>query len=71
MNACVGLNSFNLFYHRIERRGHRLVHQGGLVALDKVGGPAIAAEQLVQFLVRDPSKDRRVCNLVAIEVQDR
>ena len=42
----------------------------GLVALDEVGRPPVAAEQLLQFLVLDAGEDGRVGDLVAVEVQD-
>ena len=43
----------------------------GLVPFDEVGRPAVAAQQLLQFLVRDAGQDGRVGDLVAVEVQDR
>ena len=47
------------------------MHQLGLVTLDEVGRPPVAAEQLLQFLVLDAGQDGRVGNLVAVEMQDR
>ena len=55
----------------IKRGGHRLVHQRGFVPLDEIGRPAIAAQQLLQLLARDAGEDRRVGDLVAVEMQDR
>jgi hypothetical protein len=43
----------------------------GLVALDEVRRPAVAAQQLFQFLAGDAGEDGRVGNLVAVEMQDR
>src|SRR3569833_1465857 len=54
----------------VERRGHRLMHVRGIVAFDKVGRPAVAFEQLLEFVVGDTSQDRRVGDLVAIKVED-
>jgi hypothetical protein len=71
MGAGVLLDFLDLLDRRIERRGHRLVHQIGLVTLDEVGRPAIAAEQLFQFLAGDAGEHSRVGNLVAVEMQDR
>ena len=70
-DAGVLLDLLDLLHRRVERRGHGLVHQLGLVTLDEVGRPAVAAEQLFQFLVRDAGEDGRVGNLVAVQMQDR
>ena len=51
--------------------GHGLMHLCRLVAFDEVGRPAVAAQQLLQFLVRDARQDGRVGDLVAVEMQDR
>jgi len=56
---------------RVERRGHGLMHQLGLVVLNQVGRPPVAVEQLFQFLMLDAGQDDRVGNLVTVEVQDR
>ena len=61
----------NLGDDLVERGGHQLVHRLGIVALDEIGLVAVAAEQLVQFLVADARQHRRVGDLVAVEVQDR
>ena len=71
MDAGVLLDGPDLLHRRVQRRGHRLVHQRGLVALDEIGRPAVAAEQLFQFLVGDAGQDRRVGDLVAVQMQDR
>ena len=65
------LDRLDLLDRRVERRGHGLVHQLRLVALDEIGRPAVAAEQLFQFLMLDAGQDGGVGNLVAVEVQDR
>ena len=44
VNASVLLDLLDLLHRRVERRGHGLVHWPGLVTLDEVGRPAIAAE---------------------------
>src|SRR5450759_3321829 len=41
------------------------------MALDEVGCPPVATKQLLQFLAADAGEDRRVGNLVAVEMQDR
>ena len=42
----------------------------GLVTLDEVGCPPVAAQQLLQFLVGDPRQDGGIGNLVTVEMQD-
>ena len=71
MGAGILLDALDLLHRRVERRSHRLVHRSGLVTLDEDGRPAAAAEQLLQLLARDAGEDRRVGDLVAVEVQDR
>ena len=71
VDAGVLLDLLDLLDRRVERRGHGLVHQLRLVALDEVRRPAVAAEQLLQFLVLDAGEDGRVGDLVAVEMQDR
>ena len=55
----------------VERRGHELVHRLRLVPLDEVGRVAVAAQELLQLLVADAGQDRRVVDLVAVQVEDR
>ena len=47
------------------------MHLFRLIAFHKVGRPAAASEELLQFLMLDAGQDGRVADLVAIEVQDR
>src|SRR5437867_385036 len=54
----------------MERVGSEAASLAGHLG-DKVGGPPVAAEQLFQFLAGDSRKERRVGNLVAVEMQDR
>ena len=51
--------------------GHELMHLFRLVAFHKVGRPAAAAQELLQFLMLDAGQDGRIADLVSIEVQDR
>ncbi len=55
----------------VERGGHRLVHGFRIGALDEVRRPAGAAEERFDLVVADASPDRRVVDLVAVQVQDR
>ena len=50
---------------------HRLVHAVDVRAFDEVRRPAIAAEQIFQFVVRDSRQQGRIVDLVSVEVQDR
>jgi len=50
---------------------HELVHLLGVVAFDELRRPAAATEELVQLLGLYAGQNRRVANLVAIQVQDR
>ena len=59
MDPGILLDFPDLLHGRIERRGHRLVHQLRLVALDEVRRPPVAAEQLLQFLAGDAGQDGR------------
>ena len=65
------LDAFDFLHRHVERRGHGLVHQRRLMSLDVIRRPAVAAQELVQFLRFDPREDGRVGDLVAVEVQDR
>ena len=47
------------------------MHCSRLITLHKVGRPATAADELLQFLMFDARQDSRVADLVAVEVQDR
>ena len=61
----------NLPDRLLERRGHLLVHLRGIAPLDEVRRVAVSDEQRLQLLVADAREDRRVGDLVAVQVQDR
>src|SRR5262245_66260240 len=65
------LNALDILNNRIKRGRHELVHFFRLVALDEIRSVAVAAEQVVQLVVTDPSEHARVRNLVTVEVKDR
>ena len=52
-------------------RRHRLVHGFGIGAFDEVGRPAVAAEQVLHFLVADASQQCGVVDLVSVEMKNR
>ena len=56
---------------RVERGGELLVHDLGVVALDDVDVVPVPGEQRLELLMRYPGRDRRVGDLVPVEVQDR
>ncbi len=70
MDASVLLDLFDPLHHGIEGYGHGLVHQRRFMSLHVVRRPAIAAEELVQFLRLDTREDGRVGNLVAVKMED-
>src|ERR1019366_6942910 len=53
------------------RRRHRLMHAVDVRTFHKIRRPAVTAEQVLQFFVRDPSQQGRVVDLVAVQVKDR
>ena len=71
LDAGVVLDLLDLLHDLIKGCGHGLMHLLRLFSLDEVRRPAVAAEQLVQFLVGDPGEDGRVGDLVAVQMQDR
>ena len=54
-----------------QRCRHRLVHAARIAALDEIRCVAVADEQRLQLLMADAGQERRVIDLVAVEVQDR
>ena len=69
--ARFGLDSLNIANYVIESGGHEFVHFLWLTPLDEMRRIAIAAKEVVEFLVADPSQDAGIGNFVAVEVQDR
>ncbi len=71
VDAGAVLDGADLGEDRVHGRGELLVHQLGVVALHRVRGVPVAAQQRFQLLVRDPGQHGRVGDLVAVQVQDR
>ena len=66
------LDGGDLVERVVQRRGHRLVHLGGVVALDEARlVPVALAAGACSSSSRDAREHRRVGDLVAVEVQDR
>ena len=55
----------------MDRAGHEAMHDGGVLTLDEVRLPAAAAEEVLQLLMGDAGEERGICDLIAVEVQDR
>jgi hypothetical protein len=55
----------------LDRRGHCLMHGVNVGTLHEIRSPAITAEQIFKFLVRDAGEQRWIIDLVPIEMEDR
>ena len=53
------------------KRGHRLMHQFRFVAFSEMRLPAVATQQLFQFLAGNARQKSGIGNLVAVEMQNR
>ncbi len=65
------LDLMDLLDHRVQRHSHRLVHRCGFVPFNDVRSPTATTEELHQFLARNARQNRRIRDLVSIEMQDR
>ena len=66
----VALDPLDVRDDRIHRSRHLLVDVGRVGALDPVRLVAVADEQALQLLARDARHDRRVGDLVAVQMED-
>jgi 1,4-alpha-glucan branching enzyme len=57
--------------HLVQRRRHRAMHRHRIVAFDEVRPVAAPFEQARQLVAADACKQRRVGDLVPVQVQDR
>src|SRR5579864_1018007 len=55
----------------LHRRSHTLMHAVDIGALHKIGSPAVAAEEILNFLVRNARQQGRIVDLIAIQMEDR
>ena len=69
--ARVLLNPPYVLYGTVQFRGHGLVHSFRFLALHIVRRPAVAAQQLVQFLMSNAGQQGGVGYFVAVKMQDR
>ena len=65
------LEGANLADAILQGRGHLLMHQGGVVALDEVRRVSVAGKQALQLVGRNARENRGVGDLVAVQMQDR
>ena len=61
------LNPFDDLVHGLS---HAPVHRHGIIAFHKVGLPAAAMEEVYDFLVAHTRKDRRIGDLIAVQMQN-
>ena len=64
------LDAPNVVNDLFQRRRHQLVHGLRVVALDEMRRVAVAAHQGFELFMRDARENRRIGDLVAVEVQD-
>ena len=65
------LDRLDLLDDGIHGLSHLPVHGHGIVALYEIGFPSAALEEVLNLLTGNTGEDRRVADLVAIQVQDR
>src|SRR5215472_6041755 len=51
--------------------GHCVVHFVDVGTFDEIRGPAVPAEEVFEFLMRDASQQRRIVDLVSVDMEDR
>ena len=67
----IGLDAPDLLDGVVQGGGHEFMHRFRLIALDEVGRPAAAPQELFQLVMLDACQNGRVADLVAVQVQDR
>src|SRR5712671_3810364 len=70
MTSSLVLNGLNFIHYCIQSSSHELMHRLWFVPLDKIRLPAVAREELGEFLVIHPAKQGRICDLVTIEMEN-
>src|ERR1019366_5320069 len=65
------LNRSNFAHDHVQSSGHELMHGFGLVSFDEIRLPAIASEEMSKFLIAHSREQRRIRDLVAVEVENR
>ncbi len=57
--------------HLVQSGGQRLVHHGRIVAVHQIRFVTVPGQQVGQLVIADAGQQRRVRDLVAVQVQDR
>src|ERR1019366_7706513 len=65
------LNRANFLYDRVQSSGHQLMHFFRHVALDEIGFPAVAGEEIGKLLIIHPGKHGWIRDLPAVEMKNR
>ena len=68
---CVVLDIPDFQNDLLQCRCHGLMHRVRIIALNKMRGPAAAFIELFQLVMLDAGQQRRIADLVAIQMQDR
>src|SRR5664280_3040227 len=63
----IALDAADLLHGVVERGGHELMHRCRFIALDEIGRPAAAPQELIELVVLDAGEHGRVADLVAVE----
>src|SRR6516165_5540122 len=66
----IRFDALNFVDDLIQGGGHELVHLFRLMPLNEIRRVAIASEQLIQLFMANAGKNTRICNLVAVQVED-
>ena len=69
--SCVFLDLLDLIHNLIQCICHFPVHLHRIVALYKIWFPATSVKEMLQFLMRNTRKNRRIADLISIQMQDR
>ena len=65
------LNFSDLLDAMFNGRSHGLMHRVGIRSFDKVGLPAVAAQQAFQLFVADARQKCWIVDFVSVQVKDR
>ena len=65
-SARAGLDAPNVLQNGVERGGHELMHRPGITPFDEIGGVAVPAKQVIQFVVTDTGQHGGIRDLVSV-----
>ena len=69
--SCILLDRFDLLDHDIHGLRHLTVHGHRIIAFYEIRFPATALEESFHLFVRDTGEQRRVADLISVQMQDR